>query len=751
MRHCIDSSTGDLSPAPTCSLKLSGTSSNGGYTGDVTVTMETTGVVLEKGLDVTANSTNGSVSTVHTDDGVNITYYGYASNDIGEGTCEVSFTKDTVAPSCPTITTNVASGTWTSENVVFTFGFDSDTDNWDWYTNDDNDEWKFWTNNASSVTTKTISGAGTRRVKVIVYDKYGNSRECTNGDQYYYIDKTTPTCELAYSGTAGSNGWYKSGGNLTMTITSSSLSGDDTYGLVEGTTATYNSVTSIAVSSSTTSTTYTGAVKNGAGTVGTNTFTLKMDNAAPTISSLTATLDSSNKRYLTATIADSVSKVDSYAVTTSSTTPTSFTDITDTASYSLKYNIPLSAGTYYVWAKDVTGNVSTAATITVPNIYFTISYSLDGGTAGSSAPTSGVGGTTVTVSNPTKAGWTFKGWTVSGTGASISGTTLTVGTSNITLTANWETNLATYITYMYNNAASTNSLAADDPAGNIRYVGSSPRNYVTFNGETWRIIGTFTVSGAKRVKLVRNDVLATSASWDSSSSSVNSGQGVNEWSQADIMYMLNQYYAGSSSTCRYCQASGVSTWTSCGVNCASTISKLSSTALSMISSVTWNTGTVSFIKTNLVAEIANVSAASAYNQERGSTTGKQCVSGYVDFCYDTVTRYTTWTGKVGLIYPSDYGYASTDSSCRSNMTNTTACKNNNWMHITVERWGVWTMTPAGWWNFNNAAAYIDNGGYLSFHFGNIQVGVRPVVYLNTDVAVITGNGTSGSPYIFKTS
>ncbi len=71
-----------------------------------------------------------------------------------------------------------------------------------------------------------------------------------------------------------------------------------------------------------------------------------------------------------------------------------------------------------------------------PNTY-TITYNLNGGTNGSSAPTSGIYGSTVTVSNPIREGYTFTGWTASGTGASLSGTNLTIGASNITLTANW--------------------------------------------------------------------------------------------------------------------------------------------------------------------------------------------------------------------------------------------------------------------------------------------------------------------------
>ena len=69
---------------------------------------------------------------------------------------------------------------------------------------------------------------------------------------------------------------------------------------------------------------------------------------------------------------------------------------------------------------------------------YTISYELNGGTNGNYAPTSGKYGSTVIVSNPTRENYTFTGWTVSGTGASMSGTNLTIGLGNIKLTASWK-------------------------------------------------------------------------------------------------------------------------------------------------------------------------------------------------------------------------------------------------------------------------------------------------------------------------
>ena len=92
-------------------------------------------------------------------------------------------------------------------------------------------------------------------------------------------------------------------------------------------------------------------------------------------------------------------------------------------------------------------------------------------------------------------------------------------------------------------ASCTNTFAYDGTNdNNLRYVGQNPCNYVKFNCdsngnncESWRIIGIMNNvddgSGniESRIKLVRTDSLGD-YSWDSSSSEVNNGRGVNDWS-----------------------------------------------------------------------------------------------------------------------------------------------------------------------------------------------------------------------------
>ena len=86
---------------------------------------------------------------------------------------------------------------------------------------------------------------------------------------------------------------------------------------------------------------------------------------------------------------------------------------------------------------------------------------------------------------------------------------------------------------------------------NFRFVGNNTKNYVKFNNELWRAIGIFNTTDsdgnyAKRIKLIRDKSLYQDLniylSWDSSDSSINNGTGINEWSQADLMKLLNEGY-----------------------------------------------------------------------------------------------------------------------------------------------------------------------------------------------------------------
>ena len=267
---------------------------------------------------------------------------------------------------------------------------------------------------------------------------------------------------------------------------------------------------------------------------------------------------------------------------------------------------------------------------------------------------------------------------------------------------------------------------------NIRYYGSNPNNYVRFNNELWRIIGVF----GNNVKLVRSEKLGD-LSWDSSESSINSGMGVNEWSQSDLKNYLNtMYYGGTSVTCyngKYDQT------TTCPTN------RLDETSKSLIDNHIWNTGAPN--DSTLYDSTTNsYDTVEFYNAERGNETGKICSSGIA--CNDTVERTTTWTGYVGLPYITDYAYASSESDCNTKIDNSSTykCKNNNWMH--KNDW-YWTLSPFAIPDDAGSVWVVGGDEGVSCNGAAFPLSAFPTIYLKSNVLIESGNGTSDSPYILK--
>jgi flagellar basal body-associated protein FliL len=235
-----------------------------------------------------------------------------------------------------------------------------------------------------------------------------------------------------------------------------------------------------------------------------------------------------------------------------------------------------------------------------------------------------------------------------------------------------------------------------------RYYGSNPNNYVQFNDELWRIIGVFEVEDdtstkAYRVKLIRNELIGL-YSYDTSASTINNGNGINEWSQADLMKLLNPgyesnqdlnnsgttitvnnslYWTKGSGTCYNGQSNATTT-------CDFTSTGLGATAKSMIDKTKYYIGGW---------DDYNTTSTQFYTYERGSNV--------IASSTDGVTRTTTWTGYVGLPYISDYGYATDESICLNTeyvgWTTTSGyyhhayCHTNDWMWKSSS--GYWTMTP----------------------------------------------------------
>ena len=292
--------------------------------------------------------------------------------------------------------------------------------------------------------------------------------------------------------------------------------------------------------------------------------------------------------------------------------------------------------------------------------------------------------------------------------------------------------------------------------GNIRYTGGSPKNYIKFNEEDWRIIGIFNVTTAegkeeKLVKIVSNSSIG-GYSWDSSEGNnddsheegeVNDGYGINQWGEvkdedeniiyegADLMRELNTLYLNQESGTCYNGPNNASN--ACDFSATSAVKGINGIYRNMIENVVWNTGTF----------IWGSSAQDAYNAERETKTGKTCTSGAG--CTDEVTRTTSWTGKIGLIYPSDYGFASTNSSCRNNINDTTSysCKNDNWLQGDTT---YWTISPRANLNFSSGVYRIDYSGFVGNGNARVANDVKPSVYLKSNASITSGDGTEQNPY-----
>ncbi len=394
---------------------------------------------------------------------------------------------------------------------------------------------------------------------------------------------------------------------------------------------------------------------------------------------------------------------------------------------------------YAQWTKNVPKPENKPETKPQVEKIYQIKYQLNGGRNGKNAPVSGVEGSVLTISNPTKEGYQFTGWTLKGTGAKLNNGKLTIGTSDITLTANWNAKASDYIEYLYNDSTLRNnhSLKKDNTSDqNIRYYGKNPTNYVTFNNEVWRIIGLINVNGSKKIKLVRNDLLLNEASWDSSSSNINNGKGINEWTQADINKILNDYYAGNSNSCKYCNSKSQS---SCKNDCSRKISKLSSSAKNMIEDAVWYLGGIQYGGDD---GKDNTTILEAYQNERNSNTINNCIYPSDGNCTDNMSRSSTWTGKVGLISASDYGYASPSSTCNNDLTYNEKCASKNWLDLEQ---GFWTMTPRNSNYYGNAVWYA-TGYNLGDNVTSAAKGIRPAVYLKSNVKILSGDGSKSNPY-----
>lgn len=267
----------------------------------------------------------------------------------------------------------------------------------------------------------------------------------------------------------------------------------------------------------------------------------------------------------------------------------------------------------------------------------------------------------------------------------------------------------------------------------------------------WRIIGLMndiddgTQNKESRIKIIRADSIGR-YSWDSTDELTNEGWGVNEWRTSKVNEMLNNYFYNSlvDQNCYLASANKM-------IKCSFKNDMSSATKL-MIDEVVWPTGSNDkdyeipnmYDRTNM--ELFN----EFYTFERSGNIGKICSSNDPR-CNDTVERTTSWTGKIGLIYPSDYLFADT-TNCEEAEAIGEECIIKNWLYLNNN--SQWTMTPMAH-EFISALPYTIFGSSLAgwdlafeqnLNRANNAV-VKPVAYLKVNTLILSGTGEEKDPFV----
>ena len=250
---------------------------------------------------------------------------------------------------------------------------------------------------------------------------------------------------------------------------------------------------------------------------------------------------------------------------------------------------------------------------------------------------------------------------------------------------------------------------------------STMKNYIWFNGERWRIVGIFdktddTFGNGNDeyvMKIVRNDPLSNVPStytninneefrlayYENESFSCvywnfdSEERYDNDWTNAGLMYYLNEETTGRESENQ------------------SFYDKIDDTYKTLIDTTTYYLGNVNY----------NQTPQGFYADERN------------------ISSSNIWSGKIGLLYPSDYAYSYPTSYWESNYDT------DNWLNRkNAYEWREeWFLSPSA--GSGEDVMYWFSGGIDKFYV-TYYYAVRPVLNLKSDTTIISGDGSYTNPY-----
>ena len=326
-------------------------------------------------------------------------------------------------------------------------------------------------------------------------------------------------------------------------------------------------------------------------------------------------------------------------------------------------------------------------------------------------------------------------------GGTLSGNTYTISniTSNKTCSIAFKKNGTSLATLIQTNAVNENG---------YRYEGSDPNNYITMEKtdgtkETWRIIGLFP-DGANGEDVIR----VRKAEYE---------EVIYDDGENNVAYIYKNTVENKNNLLAYTDSILNKNYLAAPVDvCSNCVNYWPKTALysswSEIHNITNYKNTVNYkIYLGTTSEYKVITVSGWYEAERGTTAGATAKSSY--------SSATTFTGSVGLIYPSDYGYGVLASDCERTITpynynGTASCYNKNWLYQgnSAAQWLISPGVTSAHDTFqiqSNGITFL-NSILESDNFSNgVTSGLAsPVMALSSDV-LVSGSGTKTDPYVMQ--
>ena len=299
---------------------------------------------------------------------------------------------------------------------------------------------------------------------------------------------------------------------------------------------------------------------------------------------------------------------------------------------------------------------------------------------------------------------------------------------------------------------STLQIGTNEDITEYRYRGASPKNYVIFNGETWRIIGVFPTDDGtgkieNRIKLIKDQSIGE-YKWDDGTIAYNYTKNDNLMLLQDKNKLKVKYLEKKNKNNFIDLAiteptkSALNNW----ARPASLNTYLNKTYLNALSTASQNMiGDTKYYLGGGGNNSNFNSSVDFYSYERKIKNTKSN-----EFYYDK--NPNSWVGKLGLMYVSDYGYASDNCETKAlndynNSNDLRICNNTNWLFNLKKL----EATVTQYSNTSTSIHYIaDNGIVVSTYQASLaQTVVRPTLYLKSEVRIIDGDGTSTNPYILS--